>query len=88
MLNLLASHWAPVFEAKATDGAAARHYLNCFGFGADLGDRPPPTLYDIQRCLQRLGSSAPGPDMLPYDAWENHPQGAEVLPEVLSRMLE
>eukprot|EP00959_Pyramimonas_sp_CCMP1952_P135843 2841888-Pyramimonas_sp.AAC.1 len=74
MLDQLARHWAPVFEAKATDGAAARHYLDRFGFGADMSDLPPPTEVDIQKCLRKIGPSAPGPDQLPYDAWRYHPE--------------
>eukprot|EP00959_Pyramimonas_sp_CCMP1952_P299729 6269421-Pyramimonas_sp.AAC.1 len=48
----------------------------------------PPAFGPFERHLHRLCHSAPGPDLLPYSAWQKAPLGAEILYESLQWVLE
>ncbi|CAK0846616.1 unnamed protein product, partial [Prorocentrum cordatum] len=87
-LRVLTEHWAPVFQKKPWDVAAAAPYLRRLApdLPADL-HLPPPSKNMLRRAMRSAQHSAPGPDALPYAAWAASSWGADILWDALGWVL-
>eukprot|EP00959_Pyramimonas_sp_CCMP1952_P078645 1643890-Pyramimonas_sp.AAC.1 len=84
----LSEYWGGVFVRKEVGRAADLHCVNRFTPDVNWSDLPHPTELDIQRFLNKVPQSAPGPDQLPYAAWRFHPNGSHILYQALAWSLE
>eukprot|EP00959_Pyramimonas_sp_CCMP1952_P082257 1718749-Pyramimonas_sp.AAC.1 len=73
----LTDYWGPIFRKKPWDEDAARPYLHRFLPRADDIHLPPPSRAMLRAAMRGAQHSAPGPDALPYAAWQAHPFAEE-----------
>ena len=66
----LATGWAPTFAAKARTAPLGRAFLDEYGKRLDLSGIRDPSLASFEALLKRVPSSAPGPDGVPFAAWQ------------------
>ncbi|CAK0888071.1 unnamed protein product, partial [Prorocentrum cordatum] len=83
MVEVLSRHWSSVFSKKQIDSKSAQRYFDRFGVSPDLMNLPPPPLRSVKKCIQGLEHSAPGPDGLPFAAWQGHPEGFLILDKMM-----
>eukprot|EP00959_Pyramimonas_sp_CCMP1952_P172625 3607054-Pyramimonas_sp.AAC.1 len=84
VLQLLGQHWGAVFGLKKNiDQQDIDRYLERHAPRVCLRELPPPTMYSLEKHLNRLQDSAPGPDGLVYSAWRLNPMGLKVLDRAL-----
>ena len=81
MADLLRNHWSRTFHNKETNRPHLRRWLQA----AYEDEGPPckakpqewtPRKRDVIRAVNMAGSSAPGPDGIPYAAWKIAGNGA------------
>eukprot|EP00959_Pyramimonas_sp_CCMP1952_P470843 9497358-Pyramimonas_sp.AAC.1 len=83
MQHAVSSHWRDVFLPKDIDMHAASVCLQRFCPHLDISDVAPPSIEDFQTHLSRLPHSAPGPDGLPYKAFQRSPFSAQILNDMM-----
>eukprot|EP00959_Pyramimonas_sp_CCMP1952_P266500 5571384-Pyramimonas_sp.AAC.1 len=70
MASSLRSHWAPVFAPRST---SQRHLDQCLDKHVHVFDwslAAPPSMGSIAHVIHGAKPTAPGPDCLPYAAWQ------------------
>ena len=81
MADLLCNHWSRTFHHKETNRPHLKRWLQA----AYEEEGPPckanpqewtPRKKDLIRAIKMAGSSAPGPDGIPYAAWQKAGSGA------------
>ncbi|CAK0907052.1 unnamed protein product, partial [Prorocentrum cordatum] len=88
MASAISEHWGQIFSAKDTPVEKARTYIQRFTGHIDLRDIPPPTKSLMSAVLRKQTHSAPGPDCIPYAAWQKTPQALETLSEMMFWLLD
>jgi hypothetical protein len=70
--DVLVAHWGPIFAAKAVDIDSAGPFLDQIQtVPSDFSWTITHDMFD--EAISRTGSSAPGPDGIPYGAWRAAP---------------
>ncbi|CAK0821636.1 unnamed protein product, partial [Prorocentrum cordatum] len=88
MASAISEHWGKIFNAKDTPVEKARTYIQRFTGHIDLSRIPPPTKSLMSAILRKQNHSAPGPDCIPYAAWQKTPQALETLSEMMFWLLD
>ena len=95
MARALGAHWAKVFDGKALNMEHVQSWLEeAYPRGEGLRDLPAPQdgawrlrRRDVARAVKLAGKSAPGPDGIPYAAWQSlQAYGVDCLWEALQEL--
>ncbi len=91
MAELLRNHWSQVFNYKETpEYSTKRWFHNAYPQGPPCTAAPvrwKPTKENLRRAIHIANASAPGPDGVPYLAWQKSgPLATHILWKALNSM--
>ncbi|CAK0838651.1 unnamed protein product [Prorocentrum cordatum] len=79
IIQAIAAHWEPIFRDTRVDEDAIDRYLDEHMPARASPNIDIPSISDMRRVLARVSDSAPGPDRLPYSAWQANDKFVECL---------